>query len=120
MHFKQQEADMANTKTQATSPARTFQTVNPATGGNGRAYQGHSVAQAASIAADVHQAQIAWRRVSFHVRSALMAKAAQVIRENRERYAKLMTDEMGKTVTDVRLLANILRHRISWPAMAEC
>jgi succinate-semialdehyde dehydrogenase/glutarate-semialdehyde dehydrogenase len=29
-----------------------------------------------------------------------MKKAAQVIRKNRDRYAKLMTDEMGKTVTD--------------------
>ena len=91
---------MVNTKTQPTSPARTFQTINPATGENGRAYEGHSIAQAASITADVHQAQIAWRRAPFNVRSALMAKAAQVIRDNRERYARLMTNEMGKTVTD--------------------
>ena len=86
--------------TSAISAARTFQTVNPATGQDGRAYQGHSVEQAASIAADVHHAQIAWRRTPFSVRSPLMEKAAQVIRENRGRYAKLMTDEMGKTVSD--------------------
>jgi succinate-semialdehyde dehydrogenase/glutarate-semialdehyde dehydrogenase len=86
--------------TNTISEARTFQTVNPATGQDGRAYQGHSLEQAVSIAADVHQAQIAWRRTPFSVRSPLMEKAAQVIRENRGRYAKLMTDEMGKTVTD--------------------
>ena len=91
---------MAKTKALATPAARTFQTVNPATGENGRVYQGHSVEQAISIAADVHQAQIAWRRTPFSERSPLMAKAAQIIRKNRERYAKLMTDEMGKPVTD--------------------
>jgi succinate-semialdehyde dehydrogenase / glutarate-semialdehyde dehydrogenase len=82
------------------SAARAFQTVNPATGQNGRVYRGHSIEEAALIATDVHQAQLAWRRAPFSVRSPLMAKAAQVIRRNRDRYAKLMTDEMGKTVTD--------------------
>ena len=91
---------MATTNTPDISRARSFQSVNPATGENGHAYQGHSVEQAASIAADVHQAQIAWRRTPFSVRSPLMLRAAQVIRRNRDRYAKLMTDEMGKTVTD--------------------
>ena len=91
---------MATTSTPDISGARSFQTVNPTTGENGHVYQGHSVEQAASIAADVHQAQIAWRRTPFSVRSPLMVRAAQVIRRNRDRYAKLMTDEMGKTVTD--------------------
>lgn len=89
---------MAKTKTLA--PPHSFQTINPATGENGRLYQGHTVDQAISIAADVHQAQIAWRRTPFSVRSDLMKKAAQIIRKNRERYAELMTEEMGKTVTD--------------------
>jgi succinate-semialdehyde dehydrogenase/glutarate-semialdehyde dehydrogenase len=80
--------------------ARSFQTVNPATGENGRVYQGHTVDQAMAITADVHQAQLAWRRTSFGARSDLLNRAAQVIRKNRERYSKLMTDEMGKTVTD--------------------
>lgn len=91
---------MAKTKTLAAAAARSFQTINPATGENGRVYQGHAVDQAMSIAADVHRAQIDWRRTPFSVRSDLMKNAAQAIRRNRERYARLMTDEMGKTVTD--------------------
>jgi len=79
---------------------RSFQTVNPATGENGEVYQGHTVEQALAIAADVHQAQISWRRADFKERSSLMRNAAKVIRDNRARYAKLMTDEMGKPVTD--------------------
>lgn len=108
---------MAKTKALVTPAARTFQTVNPATGENGRVYQGHSVEQAISIAADVHQAQIAWRRTPFSVRSPLMAKAAQIIRKNRERYAKLMTDEMGKPVTDA--LAELEKCAIACDYFAE-
>ena len=91
---------MPETKMLETPTRRKFQTVNPATGQDGPVYDGHSVEQATMIAADVHQAQLAWRRTPFSVRSPLMAKAAKVIRKNRDRYAKLMTDEMGKTVTD--------------------
>lgn len=91
---------MARSKIAAAAAPRSFQTVNPATGENGRVYQGHTVDQALSIAAEVHQAQIAWRRTPFSLRSDLMRKAAQVIRKNRERYARLMTDEMGKTITE--------------------
>ena len=56
------------------------------------AYQGHTVDQALSMAADVHRAQIAWRRTGFKERAPLMKNAAKVIRDNSLRYAKLMTD----------------------------
>ncbi len=91
---------MAKSKVAANTAAGSFQTVNPTTGENGRVYQGHTVDQALSIAAEVYQAQLGWRRTPFRARSDLMKKAAQVLRKNRPRYAKLMTDEMGKTVTD--------------------
>src|SRR5262249_31880587 len=77
-----------------------FQTVNPATGENGKAYQGHTVEQALAIAADVHRAQISWRRAGFKERSPLMRNVANGIRDHIARYAKLMRDEMGKPVTD--------------------
>lgn len=91
---------MPKTKTLAATAPRSFPTINPATGENGRVYQGHTIDQAILIAADVHQAQSDWRRTPFSVRADLMKNAAQAIRKNRERYARLMTDEMGKTVTD--------------------
>jgi hypothetical protein len=46
---------MPKTKTLAATAPRSFPTINPATGENGRVYQGHTVAQAISIAADVHR-----------------------------------------------------------------
>ena len=89
---------------EATAPAvatpNLFQTVNPATGEKGPVYQGRTVDEALSIAADVHRAQITWRRTGFKERAPLMKKAAKVIRDNSMRYAKLMTDEMGKPITD--------------------
>jgi len=91
---------MAKTKTLEAAAAHSFQTINPATGKNGPAYQGHTVDHAMSIAAEVHRAQVDWRRAAVGVRSEAMKRAAQVIRRNRERYARMMTDEMGKTVTD--------------------
>jgi len=39
-----------------------------------------------------------WRKVPFDDRSRLMSGAAGVLREHRSRYARLMTDEMGKTL----------------------
>ena len=82
--------------------AQSFQTVNPATGAKGRSYPGHSVDEAKAIAAAVKQAQADWRRSPFAERSRLMHRAAAVMRENRDRYAALMTEEMGKTITDAR------------------
>jgi succinate-semialdehyde dehydrogenase/glutarate-semialdehyde dehydrogenase len=77
-----------------------FQTINPATGEKGATYPGHTVDHALSIAAKVYGAQAAWRRAGFKERAPLMKNAAKVIRENSPRYAKLMTEEMGKPVTD--------------------
>jgi succinate-semialdehyde dehydrogenase/glutarate-semialdehyde dehydrogenase len=79
-----------------------FQTVNPATGEPGRSYPGHSLSDAAAIIGQAHAAQAGWRWAAFTERAGLMRKAAATIRANRERYAALMTAEMGKTVRDGR------------------
>jgi succinate-semialdehyde dehydrogenase/glutarate-semialdehyde dehydrogenase len=91
---------MAEARAFAAASPNLFQTVNPTTGETGAAYPGHTVDHALSIAADVHRAQVAWRRVGFKDRAPLMKNAAKVIRDNSSRYARLMTEEMGKPVTD--------------------
>ena len=77
-----------------------MQTVNPATGENGKAYRGHSLDEARSIAARCAAAQRQWRRTPLAERGKLMHAAARVMRGNKARYAALMTAEMGKTVTE--------------------
>ena len=78
----------------------TLQTVNPASGENGKAYRAHTLDGARSIAADCARAQKLWRRTPMAERSRLMHAAAQVMRAGKSRYAALMTAEMGKTITD--------------------
>lgn len=43
-----------------------------------------------------------WRRSEFKLRSDLMMKAAERLRSNKERYAKMMTLEMGKAIKEAK------------------
>jgi succinate-semialdehyde dehydrogenase/glutarate-semialdehyde dehydrogenase len=87
----------------ARSPAgQTFQTVDPSTGQPGKAYPGHSVEEAKAIVAASQKAWESWRRTDFATRKALMWQAAQVMRGRIEHLAELMTEEMGKTLTEGR------------------
>jgi succinate-semialdehyde dehydrogenase/glutarate-semialdehyde dehydrogenase len=77
-----------------------IQTVNPATGAKGKAYRAHTLDEARNIAAHCAAAQKLWRKTPIAERSRLMYAAARVMRANNSRYAALMTEEMGKTVTE--------------------
>ena len=85
----------------AAEPAQgSIHTVNPVTGAMGKAYRGHTLDEARSIAAHCAAAQKLWRKTPIAERSRLMHAAARVMRANNARYATLMTEEMGKTVTE--------------------
>jgi len=86
--------------TEGAAPGASIQTVNPATGENGRAYRAHTPDEAKKIAFACAATQQLWRKTSLSERSRLMHAAAAVMRANKSRYAALMTAEMGKTVTD--------------------
>ena len=77
-----------------------LQTVNPATGELGRAYDKHSVEDAHAAAAAAHVSQREWRRMSFADRSTVVRRAAEVLRARADEFARLMTEEMGKTRTE--------------------
>jgi len=80
----------------------TIQTVNPATGEPGKSYQETSLDEARAAAAAARSAFLDWRRTSFADRSAIIHKAAQVLRARKDEFARLMTDEMGKTLDEGR------------------
>jgi succinate-semialdehyde dehydrogenase / glutarate-semialdehyde dehydrogenase len=88
-----------NTSESAASGA-TIQTVNPATGENGKVYRAHTLDEARKIAAACATAQKQWRKSPVAERGTLMHAAASVMRANKSRYAALMTAEMGKTISD--------------------
>jgi succinate-semialdehyde dehydrogenase/glutarate-semialdehyde dehydrogenase len=79
-----------------------LQTVNPATGEPGPSYGQHSLEDALAAAAAAHQAFLGWRRTSFTDRATVVRNAAEILRERMDEYARLMTEEMGKTLDDGR------------------
>ena len=78
------------------------QTINPATGEPGETYPETSREDAHAAAAAAHQAFLEWRRTSFAERGAIIHKAAEILRARKDEFARLMTEEMGKTITDGR------------------
>ena len=79
-----------------------IQTINPATGEPGRSYEWNTIEEAHAAAAAAHDAFLSWRRTSFDERSAVIHKAAQILRDREAEFAWLMTEEMGKTLDDGR------------------
>src|SRR5689334_10779656 len=79
-----------------------FDTVDPATGQKGRAYDGHTVAQALDIARSARAAFGDWRRTAMAERARLMKAAAEVLRRRSDAFADIMAAEMGKLLADGR------------------
>ena len=80
----------------------TLQTVNPATGEPGKSYDKNTIEEAHSAAAVAHKAFRKWRRTSFAERAAVIRKAGEVLRARKDEFARLMTEEMGKTLDEGR------------------
>jgi len=88
--------------TRPQASADKLQTINPATGEPGKAYDPHSIDDAEAAAKAARAAYLDWRKTSFDERAAVIRKAAEVLRARKDEFARLMTEEMGKTVTDGR------------------
>ncbi|MES2725394.1 MAG: aldehyde dehydrogenase family protein, partial [Pseudomonadota bacterium] len=78
----------------------TFQAHDPATGQPGRTYNGHTDQEALAIARAARACFEVWKRTSFAERAVPMRRAAQVLRRRATEFAALMTDEMGKTLSE--------------------
>src|SRR6185503_16405624 len=92
------QAELTRSKT----ASKKLETVNPATGAPGKAYVPHSIDDAKAAAQAARAAFLEWRRTSFEQRSEVLHKAAQVLRARKDEFARLMTEEMGKTLDDGR------------------
>jgi succinate-semialdehyde dehydrogenase / glutarate-semialdehyde dehydrogenase len=82
--------------------AKKLQVINPATGEPGRSYDRHTIEDGLAAAEAARAAFLDWRRTGFAERSRIIHKAADILRARQLEFAKLMTEEMGKTVDDGR------------------
>ncbi|MCR9062597.1 MAG: NAD-dependent succinate-semialdehyde dehydrogenase [Cytophagales bacterium] len=76
----------------------TIETINPATNQVIASYQQLTDKEAAENLIRAEKAFLKWKWTSISERRILMNKAADVLQENKEKYAKVITIEMGKTL----------------------
>ena len=86
--------------TRSLAPTKRLQTINPATGEPGRSYDQHTIDDARSAANAARAAFLDWRRSDFDQRSKVVRNAAEILRARSDEFARLMTEEMGKTLAD--------------------
>jgi succinate-semialdehyde dehydrogenase/glutarate-semialdehyde dehydrogenase len=76
-----------------------IQTINPATGRVEKTFPGHSLRDVLFMIDETHKAFLEWRDTDFHPRSVLMKNTANILRDKKEHYGKILTLEMGKVIT---------------------
>ncbi len=92
----------------------TYQTINPYTNEVVATFPDATQKDVDTAIAEAHEAFLSWRRSPFATRTAVLAKAADLLRADRQRYAELLTLEMGKVIAEaqaeVDLSADILQY----------
>ncbi|NOY70887.1 MAG: NAD-dependent succinate-semialdehyde dehydrogenase [Gammaproteobacteria bacterium] len=73
-----------------------FKSINPMTGAVIAEYAQTTPAEVQNILEQAQQAQQAWRKVCFEERAGLMLNVADLLVTNKQQYAEMMTNEMGK------------------------
>ncbi len=76
--------------------------VNPATGKIIHSYAEYSLSKIKDILAQCQHGFLQWKHVSLKQRASKMKVVAQVLRNNKEAYALLMAEEMGKPLAQGR------------------
>lgn len=77
-----------------------FKSINPYNNELIEEYATHNSADIEKFITDADTAYHSWRKTSFEHRASLLRKAAQVLRNNKDKYAKLMVLEMGKPIKE--------------------
>lgn len=80
-----------------------IESINPATEEKIRSYPEMSKTEVEKILQEADQAFHVWRKTDIQQRTIKMKKAAELLRENKKSYAKLMAEEMGKPLAQGEL-----------------
>lgn len=73
-----------------------IEVINPATSKKIKTYKEMSPQETAEVIDQTHAAWLKWRETSFEDRAKYMLNAAEILRKEKEKLGRLMTDEMGK------------------------
>lgn len=79
-----------------------FKSINPYNGREIGRYMEHSASEVSNILQHAQDAFGSWRNTPLAERAQLMVKAGQVLRDNAEEYARMITLEMGKPISESR------------------
>ncbi len=79
-----------------------MKSINPYSGELIKEYKNNSLSEVVEIIELQNDAYLLWRKTSFLQRSELMKKTAKLLRENADKYAKIITNEMGKIIGESR------------------
>jgi len=79
-----------------------IKSINPATEEIIDVYQEMNSKEIGKIISNTHSEYLKWKKTDFKLRSEKMKKAADVLRNKKEEFAKIMTLEMGKPIGQSR------------------
>ncbi|MCA8879632.1 MAG: NAD-dependent succinate-semialdehyde dehydrogenase [Rhodobacteraceae bacterium] len=79
-----------------------IQSVNPATGDVIESFDAHTAAEVEAALAGADRAQRMWRRVPVERRVELLSSMARSLRASADAYARLITEEIGKPISESR------------------
>lgn len=79
-----------------------YATVNPYTGETVKTFPDATDAEVRDAIGKAHNAFLAWKEASFAQRGAILQKAADLLRQNSDAYARLLTLEMGKLLSEAK------------------
>lgn len=76
-----------------------IETINPATGELIQSFPALTEREIESRLAAAHTASLTWRRAALEQRVDVLRRAAELLEQRKQEYGRLMTTEMGKTIT---------------------
>lgn len=78
---------------------KTVTSVNPYTGESLHSYQKHSNKEVQELLENAHEQFLKWKNTSFDTRKSYILSVVDVLEKNKKDYAKTMTLEMGKPIS---------------------
>ncbi|SHO54890.1 NAD-dependent succinate-semialdehyde dehydrogenase [Vibrio quintilis] len=93
-----------------------YSTTNPYTGELIQTYPNATNEEVGQAITQAHNAFLNWRETSFEFRASVLQKAADLLRQNKRKYAEVLTLEMGKLIAEaeaeVEISAQIMEYYV--------